>query len=72
MEDPVTQQDHTPGEPFAADWPGAPPNTGDPVIDARLAPLAELPELPLADHRTAYEAVHEDLRAALDDSGTDA
>lgn len=72
MEDSVTQQDPTPVEPRAADWPGVSPTTGDPGIDARLAPLDELPALPLADHRAAYESVHDDLRAALDDSGAEA
>jgi hypothetical protein len=42
-------------------------STGDVGIDAALADLEDLSNLPVADHVARYEAVHDVLASALND-----
>ena len=53
--------------------PAALPETGDPQVDAALAPLAGLPRQPVSEHVARFEAVHRGLQDALAqvDTGND-
>lgn len=42
-------------------------STGEPRIDAALAPLRRLPGLPVAEHADVYDEVHRGLQDALAD-----
>ena len=52
------------GQPAAA---GARPSTGDIRVDEAVARLADLAELPVAEHPAVFEYVHERLTEALGD-----
>lgn len=55
-------------EPMAVDQPPVEIElTGDPRVDAALARLAELDELPTVAHVEVYDAVHRGLQDALAD-----
>ncbi len=59
------------------DEPQAParqPLTGEPRVDAALARLDELPDLPVTEHRAVFEHVHRSLTDVLGelDAGDDA
>ena len=41
------------------------PVTGEPRVDAALARLDELPELPVTEHRAVFEHVHRSLSEVL-------
>lgn len=43
------------------------PSTGEPRVDAALAPLRRLPGLPVAEHADVYDEVHRGLQDALAD-----
>jgi hypothetical protein len=45
------------------------PETGDAGVDAAIAPLAGLADLPVAEHAEVYDEVHRGLQEAL--SGLD-
>ncbi|MBK5217998.1 MAG: hypothetical protein JJE02_10480 [Propionibacteriales bacterium] len=45
--------------------------TGDAKIDAALAHLIHLGELPVEKHPAVFDAVHAELRAALTNAGGD-
>lgn len=51
----------------APDPVGGVPSTGEPRVDAALAPLRRLPDLPVADHPDVYDEVHRGLQDALAD-----
>jgi hypothetical protein len=51
---------------MAAGAPGT-PATGDDRVDEAVARLADLTELPVAEHPAVFEYVHERLTAALGD-----
>lgn len=51
-----------PGEPVA-------PDTGDRRVDEALARLADLAELPVAEHPAVFEYVHDQLTEALGELG---
>ena len=61
--------ERTPGPaPSPADIaPGARPSTGDTRVDEAVARLADLAELPVAEHPAVFEYVHERLTEALGD-----
>ncbi len=73
----MTEQhlDTTPGDspdpspPAGAPHPGAPPETGDLVIDAALGDLAAAPGDDLDAQLEAGEAVHRTLQSRLSDLG---
>jgi hypothetical protein len=44
-----------------------PPRTGVPRVDAVLADVEGLDDVPLEEHPAAFERAHESLRAALDE-----
>lgn len=44
--------------------------TGHAGVDAALEALSGFDDLPLAEHVNAYQAVHDDLRLALDEEPT--
>ena len=44
------------------------PESGDARVDAATARLAELPDLPTADHVAVYDDVHQRLQDALADA----
>ena len=46
------------------------PATGEPRVDAALARLAELEELPVTEHRAVFEDVHRRLRDVLGELDT--
>jgi hypothetical protein len=46
---------------------GARPSTGDTRVDEAVARLADLTELPVAEHPAVFEYVHERLTEALGD-----
>lgn len=46
---------------------GGPPATGDARVDEAVARLADLAELPVAEHPPVFEYVHERLTEALGD-----
>ena len=52
------------GQPAPA---GARPSTGDTRVDEAVARLADLAELPVAEHPAVFEYVHERLTEALGD-----
>jgi hypothetical protein len=52
-------------DPSATDMPA----TGEPVIDAALQSLQDLPTIPLAEHHDRLAQAHEALHAALERSG---
>ena len=52
------------GQPWAA---GTRPATGDARVDEAVARLADLAELPVAEHPAVFEYVHERLTEALGD-----
>lgn len=54
-----------PPQPSGPQPSGAPPGTGEPRVDAALAGLARLPELPVTEHPGVYERVHEQLVEVL-------
>ncbi len=43
--------------------------TGQAAVDAVLESLAELDELPVADHVAVFDQAHDGLRQALNDAG---
>jgi hypothetical protein len=51
----------------SSDWPlNSQPEVTDRVIHQALAPLHALPGVRVADHEGVYNALHDELRAALD------
>lgn len=57
-----------PGEMERASGPGpAPADTGDTRVDEAVARLADLAELPVAEHPAVFGHVHERLTEALGD-----
>ena len=57
-------------EPAAAqpspDWPGtSDADVTDPVVAQALARLGALPQVPVAEHETVYNELHDELLAAL-------
>ncbi len=58
-----------PAPPAGAPTPGAPPETGDIVIDAALRDLAAAPDDDLDAQLEAGEAVHRTLQSRLSDLG---
>ncbi len=46
------------------------PVTGEPRVDAALARLDELPELPVTEHRAVFEHVHRSLSEVLGELDT--
>jgi hypothetical protein len=58
-----------PAAPADAPTPGAPPETGDIVIDAALRDLAAAPDDDLDAQLEAGEAVHRTLQSRLSDLG---
>ena len=46
------------------------PVTGEPRVDAALARLDELPELPVTEHRAVFERVHRSLGEVLGELDT--
>jgi hypothetical protein len=44
--------------------------TGEPRVDAALARLDELPELPVTEHRAVFEHVHRSLSEVLGELDT--
>ncbi|MDQ0924084.1 hypothetical protein QF038_002592 [Pseudarthrobacter sp. W1I19] len=49
------------------DWPlGSQADVMDPLVKQALAPLDGMPGIPVADHEEVYNALHDNLRAALD------
>lgn len=46
--------------------------TGDQAVDAQLAALDELRDLPAGEHQPVYAAVHDGLRRTLDEDPSDA
>jgi hypothetical protein len=55
------------GDPDELQRWSAPEQTGVPGVDAALGVLAELDELPTADHVAVYDRVHKQLQDALAD-----
>ena len=55
----------SPQEPFEQERPG----TGNEGVDAVVASLDGLDDLPVSDHVAVFERAHESLRAALTDAG---
>jgi hypothetical protein len=53
------------GERSAPESTSEPASTGEPRVDAALARLGELCELPVAGHPAVYERVHEQLVEVL-------
>ncbi|MBD8044897.1 hypothetical protein H9638_13885 [Arthrobacter sp. Sa2BUA2] len=47
--------------------PGGPVLTGDPRVDAVLAGLDRVPDLPVAEHAALYAGLHDGLLAALNE-----
>lgn len=48
------------------DWPGVgEAGATDPVVAQALARLGALPQLPVADHESEYNVLHDELLAAL-------
>ena len=45
--------------------PAAPAASGDPRVDAAVEPLESLDEVPVHDHPTVFEDVHQNLRDIL-------
>jgi len=61
--------DQRPDEPGPAEPTGQ--QTGEPTVDAVLASLQRLDELPVAEHVAVYESAHAGLREALNRAGGD-
>jgi hypothetical protein len=59
-------EDIAPGSPGSASAAGT-PATGDERVDEAVARLADLAELPVAEHPGVFEYVHERLTEALGD-----
>lgn len=53
------------GAPEPAGEPAREPLTGEPRVDAALARLGELPDLPVSEHREVFEHVHRSLTEVL-------
>ncbi|WP_246168505.1 hypothetical protein [Arthrobacter luteolus] len=71
-EDPGTEAvpaagNHPARESAAMRVPDAPVTTGDPRVDAVLAGLDRVPELPVAEHAGLYAGLHDGLLAALNE-----
>jgi len=64
MPRPAAPAGSPPGQPAPA---GARPPTGDVRVDEAVARLADLAELPVAEHPAVFEYVHERLTEALGD-----
>ncbi|MGH3499061.1 MAG: hypothetical protein ACRDP1_16500 [Nocardioidaceae bacterium] len=63
----VPEQDKAPDPtPDAAEF-----DTGHPAVDAALRPLAHLHERPVDEHADVFDAVNQDLQAALQDGPAD-
>ncbi|MGX1161581.1 hypothetical protein FBY31_0041 [Arthrobacter sp. SLBN-100] len=65
----------TPDESAAAqpspDWPlDSQPAVTDQLVQQALAPLDALPGVPVAEHEAVYDALHDELRTALDSDPT--
>jgi hypothetical protein len=56
-----------PGPAGSASVAGTRPGTGDARVDEAVAQLADLAELPVAEHPAMFEYVHERLTEALGD-----
>ena len=50
-----------------AAWPTRDQPTGDPLVDDALGALETLPTAPVSGHSAVYDAVHDALRAALEE-----
>jgi hypothetical protein len=54
------------------DWPqDSQPEVTDQLVHQALAPLKSLPAVPVAEHEAVYNALHDELRAALDSDPSD-
>ena len=53
------------GPPTGVREPAGQPVTGEPRVDAALARLDELPDLPVSEHREVFEHVHRRLTEVL-------
>ncbi|MDQ0672442.1 MULTISPECIES: hypothetical protein [Micrococcaceae] len=54
------------------DWPlDSQPEVTDHLVHQALAPLTALPGLPVAGHEAVYNALHDELRGALDSDPSD-
>jgi hypothetical protein len=51
--------------------PAGQPLTGEPRVDAALARLNELPDLPVSEHREVFEHVHRSLTDVLGELDAD-
>ena len=61
----LTEPDHPTAQP-APEWPeAAGQDIGDPQVAEATARLLDLPGLPAAEHEPLYNALHDDLLAAL-------
>lgn len=62
-----SQMDIAGMEPAAAagSWPSALAVTADPAVDAALAAVRVVPELPTTEHLAVYSALHDSLLAQL-------
>ncbi len=49
--------------------PGAPPRTGEPLVDGALSALDGLADRPLGEHAADFEQVHQRLREVLGELG---
>ena len=49
----------------AGAWPQRRAHTADPEVNAALAALERIPDLPTAGHHTVYTALHDRLMAEL-------
>jgi hypothetical protein len=70
MTEPNASLDASPDSDAArVDWPEPAAETpvGDPAVDALLARLGTLPELPVAHHGEVYAGLHDGLVAALNE-----
>jgi hypothetical protein len=62
----MTEETSQPAEPVPAE---PAPSTGDPGVDAALASLENLGEVPDTEHVEAFEQVHAQLHEILDEVG---
>jgi len=54
------------------DWPlDSQPEVTDQLVQQALAPLNVLPGVPVAEHEAVYNALHDNLRTALDADPSD-
>lgn len=67
MPNPLPAQDGSGAVDIPADgWPAAKPaSTGDPAVDALLAPLSGLAAEPVSNHASVYASLHAGLLAEL-------